>query len=789
MIIKANRHNDGAKLARYMMTGYKKDGERAELGQLKGFDEADNILDAFRDVEIMAGGSKASNALFHVQVRLPEHERLSPEQWEATADRIERRLGLTGQGRAVYFHVKDATGERHMHAAWSLIDPDTLKAIPLPYFKFRLKSLARELEKEFGLTRVKNEREGPIKFAATRDEQQQAQRLGVDKDAVRNAIRACWDRSDCGRSFEAALAEEGLVLAKGDKRDYLVLDHAGGLHALGKRLLDISMPKVREKLADLDSDRIPTVEAAREFLLDLPRDRVDRLTRQLSEVEWQIKAEREYGNRDPVRDEIQWQQALDRAAIEKEERERKFLEPHPEKTPTGRQEKESGAELGRTAGEIRLAYSLTQTGQEFANALEDRGFILARVTEEDAERLNRWDRQRRSEEWKAPAPASEKQKEKKTDYNRYKAGDLAVVTQNAQVHPLTRGNTGEGSKDRTEHLKDIDRAALLSVTNAENVMRGVQRERKEERAQERARKREEILRDAAEKHWPTRPPQPDRKSPGLFEQAAEQASRDDRVESLRGPAALIWKLWTRVDPEKYAAKIKKDKPFSVATDTKAFAAALDEKGIGLAVATKEEADHSHKLAALARAASNYAPRFKEGEIVIVTAPRPEYRREGQIVVPPRVHKINQSLADKFVKALGNRSELQGIEATKQVLVDRARERAVEWEGIRLKNATKTRRRGQGRAAIPNAPDLGKASARAIGSVFGALGKLADGFSLDGLTPKEKYEAAKRDHANEKEADKNEGFAAYIADLAAARLERQREAEQHREREPERERDR
>ena len=59
----------------------------------------------------MAEATKADNALFHVQVRLPEHERLTRQQWEHAVDRIEKRLGLTGQPRAVYFHVNDKTGE------------------------------------------------------------------------------------------------------------------------------------------------------------------------------------------------------------------------------------------------------------------------------------------------------------------------------------------------------------------------------------------------------------------------------------------------------------------------------------------------------------------------------------------------------------------------------------------------------------------------------------------------------------------------------------------------------
>jgi hypothetical protein len=411
MIIKGNRHNNGGKLANYMMNGDARKSERAELHQLKGLGEAGNIAEAFRDLEIRAEATKADNALFHVQIRLPEHERLTPEQWERAADRTEKRLGLTGQPRAITFHI-NKTGERHMHVGWSLIDADAMKAKPVPFFKFRLKSLARELENEFDITRVKNERDGPILYAATKNEQQQAQRLGVDKDAIRNSIRDCWERSDCGRSFDDALANEGMILAQGTRRDYVVMDHAGGLHALGKRILDVSAGEVRARLVDLDRDQMPTIEQAREFMLDLPRDRAERLTRELADVQAQIKAEQEYARRDPVREEIQWQDALDRAAIAKEEGEPQFVAregnrkektAEPEQTKAGDREKETEyqppppaakPELGRMDGEIRLAYSLTQTGQEFANALEDRGFILACMTEADVERLNRWERQR-----------------------------------------------------------------------------------------------------------------------------------------------------------------------------------------------------------------------------------------------------------------------------------------------------------------------------------------------------------------------------------------------------------
>jgi len=83
------------------------------------------------------------------------------------------------------------------------------------------------------------------------------------------------------------------------------------------------------------------VEQARTFILDLPRDRVEKLTRELAEVQKQIEAERQYVQRNPAREEIAWQDAVAQAAIEKEKVERKFVE---RPTPAGpAQEKETRA--------------------------------------------------------------------------------------------------------------------------------------------------------------------------------------------------------------------------------------------------------------------------------------------------------------------------------------------------------------------------------------------------------------------------------------------------------------
>jgi len=530
MIIKGNRHGNGAKLSAYLLDGGKH-GERVFAPELHGFGlHPDDISKSFSALDAIASGKGIENPLFHIQIRLPKGDYMTPEQWDITTARTLKTAGLEGQPYARVFHADENTGELHCHLGVSLIDEQTHHAKAVPFYKFRFKALARKLEIEFDITRVKNEREGPIRYGATKNEEQQAQRLGFKKEAVRNLIRQCSDASDCGHTFDDALAEAGLILAQGDRRDYVVIDPKGGLHVLSERILDLSAAQIREKLSDLDRENMPTVKQAREFMLDLPRDRMDRLTRELAEVQKQIEVEQEYARRDPVREEMEWLDAVAKAAIEKEKREGQFVEPQQRENET-------------RAGHERAAH-----------------------------------RQR-------------------------------------------------------------------------------------------------------EKVWPVNPPQPERKAPELFGKAATEAGRDDRMENLTGPAAQVWQAWQHSD------------------NAQAYAAALDDKGIAFAKVTQEEAYRSHREADFAKAAGNYAPRFKQGEIVIVTEPRPEYRRDGEITEPrSRVHKLDQSLAWKFVKGLDSTDKLQGIDATIKVSDNRAQQRAADRKAIRLERATDIIRGGHTRAA-------------------------------------------------------------------------------------------
>ena len=71
-------------------------------------------------------------------------------------------------------------------------------------------------------------------------------------------------QSDNGPSLAAALEQQGMILARGDRRDFVAIDAAGGEHALGKRVCGVTAGEVRQRLGGEEFKRgLPTVAEAR----------------------------------------------------------------------------------------------------------------------------------------------------------------------------------------------------------------------------------------------------------------------------------------------------------------------------------------------------------------------------------------------------------------------------------------------------------------------------------------------------------------------------------------------
>ncbi len=262
MILKGSQRGSGQNLAAHLLRA--DDNEHMSIHQIRGF-ASDDLHGAVKEAEAVSRGTKCQQYLFSLSLSPPEDARVSVDVFEGAIDRIEQRLGLEGQPRAVVFHEKE--GRRHAHCVWSRIDADTMTARPLPFFKQKLMAVSRELYLEHGwkLPRgMENAAErNPTNFSLA--EWQQAKRQEIDPRWLKQALQDCWNRSDNLGAFRHSLQDRGFFLAKGDKRGFVVLDHGGEVWSL-PRMLDVKTKEVRARLGD--GDALPSVDDTRKIIAE-----------------------------------------------------------------------------------------------------------------------------------------------------------------------------------------------------------------------------------------------------------------------------------------------------------------------------------------------------------------------------------------------------------------------------------------------------------------------------------------------------------------------------------------
>lgn len=252
MILVGNQRGNAKNLAFHLL---KQENERVEVHEMRGFC-SDNLVSAFNESYAMSRATKCKQHLFSLSLNPPKDAEVSNEQFEDAIGRVEVKLGLTGQPRAIVFHEKN--GRRHCHAVWSRIDAEELKAVQLSYSHKKLQTISRELYLEHGWKMPRglvNSRESdPRNY--TLAEWQQAKRVGKDAGAIKTDIQDAWAISDSKEAFSHALAERGYKLARGDRRSYVAVDHKGEVYSLSK-MAKVKTKQLQQRLGDMDS--LPSV--------------------------------------------------------------------------------------------------------------------------------------------------------------------------------------------------------------------------------------------------------------------------------------------------------------------------------------------------------------------------------------------------------------------------------------------------------------------------------------------------------------------------------------------------
>ncbi len=275
MILKASQRSGARQLGQHLLKT--EENEHVEVYEVSGF-VAETVPEAMKEAYALSLGTHCKQYLFSVSLNPPADENVRVDVFEKALRMIEERNGLEGQPRIVVFHEKE--GRRHAHAVWSRIDATTMTAKPLPFFKSKLRDIAKQLYLENGWKLpagfVDTKSRDPRNF--TLDEWQQAKRAGLDPKQLKSSIQEAWSISDSPASFERALEERGLFLARGDRRGHVAVTIEGDVFSIA-RMVGKPAKEVTARLGD--PARQASVE---ETLAKVGREVGDRLKEHIAEA-------------------------------------------------------------------------------------------------------------------------------------------------------------------------------------------------------------------------------------------------------------------------------------------------------------------------------------------------------------------------------------------------------------------------------------------------------------------------------------------------------------------------
>ena len=300
MIIKSSQRAGHRELAAHLMKERDIDGtpQTVTVTGSRDLITGDNVYEALDDMALMAQASdRCLQDIHHVSMS-PAHF-MDAMAWEMAWDVYEHEFGLAGQPFIEVTHTK---GDRppHKHRAYERVNVQTSRAVTFSQSYVRNEKIARFIEYTFSheLTIGKHNRsvmqrfkeDGELGVVAwmeagqahtqqrpsarqTHKDVQQEKRTRLPTAQVINDLEYCFEHTDNGAAFEAALGEKGYVLARGDRRKYVVIDFEGGVHS-PRRRLGVKAKVLREKWRDLKPENLPTVSDVTQKLQALKEVRV-----------------------------------------------------------------------------------------------------------------------------------------------------------------------------------------------------------------------------------------------------------------------------------------------------------------------------------------------------------------------------------------------------------------------------------------------------------------------------------------------------------------------------------
>jgi Relaxase/Mobilisation nuclease domain len=434
MIIKGKARTGPEVLGPYLANAEK--NERAEVVQIRGT-VAQDLIGALIEMDAYAAGTHCEKPLYHAQISPEPPYRLTPEQRLDAVNTLEEQLGLKGHARAVVIHEHD--GREHLHVVWARIDLEKMRAVSDSHNYRKHEEAARALERRFGHPRVQGahaERDAIDRPDRTpsRAELRQEERTGITGKQIREEVTGLFRRSDNADAFKAALEDRGYLLAKGDRRDFVIVDRAGGIHSLARRIEGIRAAELREYMKPIDGDALPSASVAHDAQIDKMEGRGSAL------------------------DQRKWEEKLTQSAINKDKKQAEF-----ERDEAKRFREEAiarEAERERRRAELREAHANAINEKNYARG-DDYVSQTTAAVKDHKQRLDKIDK----DDLRPSHPPDEAEKDKAEEEILKRQAEETTRRQEAERAAAAQ-NTKTNFKESADKMTEVQQSRLNRLLNA-----------------------------------------------------------------------------------------------------------------------------------------------------------------------------------------------------------------------------------------------------------------------------------------------------------------------------------
>ena len=313
MIIKSSQRSGAAQLATHLTNG--NDNEKVIFSDSR-YLIADDVHGALDDMEDIARMSRCEKHLYHISIN-PSHP-LDKKGWHKSWQLYEQEFGLQDNAFIEVTHHKN--NRTHKHRVYERVtqkDDGTVKATQLSHTYPRNEKVARLIEYELSkkdrrkptigkhnksvMTRLKAEGredvvqwlenakvlEQPRPSSMVNDaDRQQEKRTGLSTKQVKADLTEAYENAKNGQVFETLINKKGYFLARGDRRDFVIVDKTGNVHS-PRRRLGVKARELKEKWRDLTPHHLPTVEQAQQWITQQEDRKQDiENQQQAKQVQW-----------------------------------------------------------------------------------------------------------------------------------------------------------------------------------------------------------------------------------------------------------------------------------------------------------------------------------------------------------------------------------------------------------------------------------------------------------------------------------------------------------------------